>query len=200
LVCPARVLAGVILCYLVDEQTIGQDAELGVVGRCTWNGVEKGRYIVGFLSSKYPWRVGVLGMQNAHYLRGLLPPALMGCPLKCQVTFGWGSPFTSHRMVAFSPSLTVITVAFSVNVIFSGRVRENNAILMTDPWPTAIPALTVHNQIEGFTMQTSISSFAGPIALVGQCDVGENDFQLFCARKINNRTRRRVKKKWKMGN
>jgi len=72
-------------------------------------------------------------MQNAHYLRGLLPPALMGCPLKCQVTFGWGSPFTSHRMVAFSPSLTVITVAFSVNVIFSGRVRENNAILMTDP-------------------------------------------------------------------
>lgn len=50
---------------------------------------------------------------------------------------------------------------------FRGK-KENNAILMIHLRPTAIPALTIYNQIEGFTMQTALGSFAGPIALVGQ--------------------------------
>lgn len=57
--------------------------------------------------------------EKAHYSSANSPSTLMGCPLKCQVTFGCGSPFTSHNIVAFWPSFTVLTVSFSVNVIFS---------------------------------------------------------------------------------
>lgn len=45
----------------------------------------------------------------------------------------------------------------------------------------SISALTIHNQIERFTMQPTLNSLTGPIALVRQRNVCKNDFQLFCA-------------------
>lgn len=43
----------------------------------------------------------------------------IGWPLKSHVTFGIGSPLTSHQMVTFCPSSAVISVIFSVKLIFS---------------------------------------------------------------------------------
>lgn len=40
--------------------------------------------------------------------------------------------------------------------------------------------LTIYNQIVRFAMQPAIGSLAGPIALVRERNVCENDFQLFC--------------------